>query len=1220
MTSYGFTSSLTGRADLVRARQLGDEELETYLAGHLGYGIVEIEPHPIELRVSLVDDAGPVAAPPTSAVVARDIPFWRATHFRLLDPPAADAQEVSGRAAAPKDARPNEEPERQPVDLSFLPLSNDASLLTRLRAAASAQRIRGEIDVDRIVDEWGRGRFLAVLPSSSRKVWGRSVQVFVDRARRLIPYWEDQTRACRALREFYPPEGYTQVILPEGCSEPSSMRIGRQMVEYQPPTPGTAVVALSDLGVLARGGSSLVALWAERGRRLRELDVKPLAVVPFRRAACPRELSRYWTILPWETSADADAPALGDEESAALVLQILTLLSFTLRVEPQLIRFIRRLLPTARSEPGVESLVWQHNAFTDPHCEAAELSPSLSDSLRAALARQDPETRKRIYERVEVSHSRVYEGVWYAEMGNLGNDDFIDQSQRLRMYEWFESQEQLLRSTIAAGEGPSLEAWHTEVSDRLLTACQNRGRLGEVLHRIWAIVHRDDPAALLPPGADLRLLPLETERTIELCHRGDRLVASVDRRAGSPLALIRTHQSRLKVELVDDNRENDFWDGDPPRWAEKWGRDEYGPWVALRVGDATKRLRWIPPGKFWMGSPEDEEGRWDDEGPRHEESIAPGFWMFETPCTQALWEAVTGENPSHFKGADLPAERVSWDQCQEFLKRLNAMCPGLELGLPSEAQWEYACRAGTETPRYREDLDEIAWYAHNTNGETHPVGQKAANAWGLFDTLGNVDEWCDNVWTDDYNAKKKDATSAHRVIRGGSWHYDARVVRAAYRFHDEPAYRNRSLGFRCAEFRAPGPVAWGRGAERAVERGGARAEHRGDRDTASEAGWINLDTDGMNCVPFTALPAVRLSSDVEQLVLRTMSRPEWASAIGRDKYGLWTEFAIEGNATKPTPKRAAKKKATKKKNVPSPTARAPVVRQRLRWIPPGRFLMGSPDDEEGRDSDEGPRQEVTIDEGFWMFDTPCTQALWEALMDDNPSEFKSPDRPVETVSWKDCQTFLERLNAKVGLSLRLPSEAQWEYACRAGTSTATYAGPMEIKGANNAPILDAIAWYGGNSGLDLELSNGYYASDWPEKQFQFDKAGTRPVAKKKANPWGLYDMLGNVWEWCDDDWVEDYSQKFPLSASAESASARRVIRGGSWCSDAGFVRAAYRGHDGPPDRDFNRSFRCAEFRPGSRAERDGERGGGGAEHPGDRDPTSATSRLREDVGFSDQPT
>jgi hypothetical protein len=207
-----------------------------------------------------------------------------------------------------------------------------------------------------------------------------------------------------------------------------------------------------------------------------------------------------------------------------------------------------------------------------------------------------------------------------------------------------------------------------------------------------------------------------------------------------------------------------------------------------------------------MGSPADEEGRWEHEGPRSEVVIGSGFWMFETPCTQALWEAVPGEgkNPSHYQGADRPVEHVSWDDCQGFLKRLNERLDGLRLSLPSEAQWEYACRAGTETARYQENLDAIAWYRGNSGGESHAVRGKSPNGWGLYDMLGNVWEWCEDPWSEDERVRSEGSAaapaSALRVLRGGSWRNDPQYVRAAYRSRNEPGLRDVSLGFRCAEF------------------------------------------------------------------------------------------------------------------------------------------------------------------------------------------------------------------------------------------------------------------------------------------------------------------------------------------------------------------------------------------------------------------------------------
>lgn len=251
--------------------------------------------------------------------------------------------------------------------------------------------------------------------------------------------------------------------------------------------------------------------------------------------------------------------------------------------------------------------------------------------------------------------------------------------------------------------------------------------------------------------------------------------------------------------------------GIPERWAVEWGEDQHGMFMGFGVGEVVQRLRYIPPGRFLMGSPEGELGRLDDEGPQHEVELSEGYWLADTPCTQALWEAVMGQNPSEFVDPKNPVEQVSWDDCQEFLRRLNEQVPGLHARLPSDAEWEYACRGGTsgatwvgeldgeETARV---LDAIAWYRGNSQGRTHPVGRKAANPFGLYDMLGNVWEWCQDVYGRYSAAAQVDPTGPAmgtvRVSRGGSWDGRAWIVRAAVRYGRSPDYRDDNLGFRLA--------------------------------------------------------------------------------------------------------------------------------------------------------------------------------------------------------------------------------------------------------------------------------------------------------------------------------------------------------------------------------------------------------------------------------------
>ncbi|MFM7167783.1 MAG: formylglycine-generating enzyme family protein [Planctomycetaceae bacterium] len=263
--------------------------------------------------------------------------------------------------------------------------------------------------------------------------------------------------------------------------------------------------------------------------------------------------------------------------------------------------------------------------------------------------------------------------------------------------------------------------------------------------------------------------------------------------------------------------------------------------------------------------------------------------------------------------------------------------------------------------------------------------------------------------------------------------------------------------------------------------------------------------------------------------------PAWASGFGQDQYGYFVELTL-----------------------PRQDVATGFGVQRLRWIPAGEFWMGSAAGEPGRYDDE-VRHRVRVTCGYWLFDSACPQWLWQSVMGENPSRFVDPDRPVERVSWDLCQEFMSRLNKffGVGGSFRLPRECEWEYACRAGSETALYTGDLTLLGERHGPELDGIAWYGGNSGVGYDHSESEDGSSWPEKQYEFGDCGSRRVKEKRCNSWGLYDMLGNVWEWCSD-WYGAYDLGIVTDPLGVRSGSDRVLRGGSWYSDARYVRAAYR--------------------------------------------------------------
>ena len=208
-----------------------------------------------------------------------------------------------------------------------------------------------------------------------------------------------------------------------------------------------------------------------------------------------------------------------------------------------------------------------------------------------------------------------------------------------------------------------------------------------------------------------------------------------------------------------------------------------------------------------MGSPSDDKNGHSYERPVHLVNIERPLYIGKYEVTQKQWRDVMGDNPSYFTGDNLPVEQVSWDDVQEFIMKLNEKEGTNKYRLPSEAEWEYACRAGTTTVySFGDDkskLGDYAWYDDNSGGKTHPVGQKKPNPWGLHDLHGNVLEWVQDRWHGNYDGAPTDGSAWEscdsaddRVLRGGSWRTAAWACRSANRDHSDPSYRDVNLGFR----------------------------------------------------------------------------------------------------------------------------------------------------------------------------------------------------------------------------------------------------------------------------------------------------------------------------------------------------------------------------------------------------------------------------------------
>lgn len=261
-----------------------------------------------------------------------------------------------------------------------------------------------------------------------------------------------------------------------------------------------------------------------------------------------------------------------------------------------------------------------------------------------------------------------------------------------------------------------------------------------------------------------------------------------------------------------------------PAWASAVGHDRYGTWADLVIAGIVQRFRLIPAGTFTIGCDDAETeaayltvknmgnptiDRTMFVSSQHSVTFTHSFWLGDSACTQAMWLAVTGGNPS-WNAGDLqcPVEKVSWSDCQKFCAQANQLVRAVNLRLPTEAEWEYACRSGSTGPFNGEPFDSMAWNQGNSDDRTHAVRQKTPNAWGLYDMHGNIRQWCEDYFGAYPKGVAQDPTGPksglNRVERGGSAFDPPVFCRSAFRGWFDPEARVITVGFRLCFTAAPG--------------------------------------------------------------------------------------------------------------------------------------------------------------------------------------------------------------------------------------------------------------------------------------------------------------------------------------------------------------------------------------------------------------------------------
>lgn len=854
---------MIGRADLLNALRLAEQQQEVspdHLAGMLGFRRTGADfrqvqpdpdnndPKPDEVRITARSTVTPK---PTNERPPLSTSMWMLTELRRFDLHPPKDEEVpssqSDDATQPRSLRDEEGDPRCPEPLPALPLVERHRLWPALRHSLSEERRHG-VDLAALVRSLARAHLPPQLPQRRDRRWVNDVLVIWDTSVRLTPYQADFEMI---VSEVGARHGGVGLRLWRLHGQPEAG------FDYREVHSAGLVLVLSDLGNLAvdeglragwrrvlhacRAQGARVVAWLPHGERLVDREAAELGAM---HCLVSRSVRRG----PVRHGAGTAAIRGERQRLAGLRETLLVRAAVCLQLEVALLRRLRKTDAALQAEPGVEAMAWNHQPVVRTSLVSRALAPEHAAGYRKQFSMLSAEIQGEVLREVTEVHSRegrstemVETLIWqtYARPEVAAAQDDTVQIAR----QWCRNLAAKLQRDALQGESrPADRDFAADLASRTAHDAYFVKTQSEWFDSVWGV-------------SGLRRVPdgMSAERAFQARQRAhlqsSRPVMNyrpvlrqgeiwLEENSSSPLTRIRaigpawsladavvTDPSgknqqltfgRELVRVAPRSLENSEvllrcelgqlkWENiSRPKWASAWGRDKFGAFADLAVKDVVQRFRYIEPGTFFMGSPESEYGRALDEGPCHIVTITAGFWMADTACTQALWLVVTGKSAGHTSAnSSLPVESISWDDCRNFFYRLQKILSlPCAIGLPTEAEWEYSCRAGDAFIGM--DLEKII--DSSQRGDTNlpspiaSVKNAPPNPWGLFQMTGNISEWCHDRQRNYSNRNLMDPDGGQsgekRVVRGGAWDLPVTRSRPASRHAIRKSIRRKGTGFR----------------------------------------------------------------------------------------------------------------------------------------------------------------------------------------------------------------------------------------------------------------------------------------------------------------------------------------------------------------------------------------------------------------------------------------